>query len=253
MNFVEFSQACMIGDLNVLQYSEQFRDQKDILNWSGLNHAINSGQHHLAMELIQRGYSITDVDIHGRTILMNACVNDMVNVAEYIINQGVDISVVDNTNYDALYYSLISHSNYIANMLLDRDAFKLSKCKSEIFCVACKHGLVEILARLTYHSDLKSSLDRYIDMIIFLDVVDCLKPFMFHVALGPMKRYKQNISRLLQQANLIHSDPDINMDMVVQENFTLHNYLSICANGGDISIIQMMIRKKKYNKMIRIK
>jgi hypothetical protein len=244
MDFIEFSQGCMVGDMNVLQYAKQFKDQRDILNWSGLNHAINGHCSNLAMILIQQDYSIANVDIHGRNILMNACMHGMVHVVAHIINQGVDISILDRYNHDALYYSLRSHNNVISNMLLDRDAFNLSKCKVDIFETCCKDGNINVLSRLSYHDELRSSLDRYIKILLFLDDVECIKPFMYHVVFATNLRYGNNILAFLQHANMIHSDPTITMNVVLTGNFSSQDFLSMCANGGNISIIQKMIKVK---------
>lgn len=253
MDFIEFSQGCMAGDMSVLQYANQFKDRIDILRWSGLNHAINGHRSELAMQLIHRGYPINNVDIHGRTTLMNACMHGMVHVVAYILNQGVDISVSDNKGYDALYHSLSNHNNIVANMLLNRDAFQLSHCKVAIFEIACKDGNTEVLSRLTYHPEMKASLTKWIDLILFFDNVDALKPFIFHVVLGSKKTYKPNISTFLQQQNLLSSDRTINGDTILKGTLRSEDFLFLCANHGYLDIIKALIKKKKSAKLIRTK
>ena len=108
-------------------------------------------------------------DSEGKTPLSNACYNDNIEVAKFLIEHGADVNSKDRDWYTPLYWACYKENIELVKLLLEQGAdvdSKNKKGETPLYW-ACKKGNTEIVKLLLEHGADVNIKDKYVDTPLY--------------------------------------------------------------------------------------
>lgn len=122
---------------------------KTIVTLFGLR---NIQDHSTAIEKVRRGFDIDTVDSGGRTLLMEAVVQNEPALVEFLIEAGADVNIRDKRGWTALHFAAQRHDVTSAERLIQNgadvnipDSYENSVISTAVYNSRGRGDMIELL------------------------------------------------------------------------------------------------------------